>query len=96
MIYFRLPAYTDLANATITDYVVRVHETGNYLKQAPAGLITHPQAYDFFVQTAAGVNLDHFIEFYDGVNGIIDVAFRIPSYVTNSPYDYRFKLGSRT
>lgn len=92
-----LAPHDDLTAVTITDYVARLHFTGDQFKQAPTGRVTNPDGWDIIVQTAGGAaNLDHEIEFYDGTNGVLDLNFRIPSYATGTAYPFRLKIGSLT
>lgn len=92
-----LAPHPDLTTATINNYVARLRFTGEQFKLAPLGRITNPEGWDVIVQTAGGAaNLDHEIEFYDSTNGILELNFRIPAYVTNVAYPFRLKLGSLT
>lgn len=92
-----LAPHDDLTATTITNYVARLHFTGDQFKQAPTGRVTNPDGWDIIVQTAGGAaNLDHEIEFYDGTNGVLDLNFRIPSYATGTAYPFRLKIGSLT
>jgi hypothetical protein len=76
--------HTDVAAATVANYPYRFTLTGNWLKQVAltGGRIRNANAYDLIVETTAAtpVRLDHEIDSYDGTNGVIYLAVRIPSW----------------
>jgi hypothetical protein len=84
----------DLASGTFTNAVLRSQITATWLKQSnlTGGRIRHAQCYDLIFETldATPVRLDHEIESYDGTNGVLQVAIRIPSWVAQTD-QYRFR-----
>lgn len=78
----------DLASGAFANHVVRSRLEGTWLKQSSltGGRIRHPQAYDLIFETldATPVRLDHEIESYDGTNGVLQYALRIPSWVAQT------------
>jgi hypothetical protein len=89
----------DLAAGTFTNHVLRGRLEGNWLKQSSltGGRIRHPSCYDLIFETldATPVRLDHEIESYDGTNGVLQYALRIPSWVPQTAqYRLRIRYGA--
>lgn len=78
----------DLASGAFANHVLRGRLEGTWLKQSSltGGRIRHPQAYDLIFETldTVPVGLDHEIESYDGTNGVLQYALRLPSWTAQT------------
>lgn len=85
---------SDLASGAFPNSVLRGRIAATWLKQVAltGGRIRHAQCYDLIFETldATPVRLDHEIESYDGTNGVLQVAIRVPSWVAQTD-QYRFR-----
>lgn len=88
--------HDDLAAATITNHVLRLHLTQTWLKAvASGGHVQSASAYDLIFETTAAVRLDHEIESYSATIGDLWVAIRLPSWaVTTDQFLFRARYGA--
>lgn len=84
----------DLASGAFPNSVLRGRIEAAWLKQSnlTGGRIRHAQCYDLIFETldATPVRLNHEIESYDGTNGVLQVAIRVPSWTAQTD-QYRFR-----
>ena len=84
----------DLASGAFPNSVLRGRIQADWLKQSnlSGGRIRHAQCYDLIFETldATPVRLNHEIESYDGTNGALQFAMRIPSWTAQTT-QYRFR-----
>jgi hypothetical protein len=76
--------HADLTAAPLANHVVRGSISGVWLKQVglTGGRIANANCWDLIFETldATPVRLDHEIESYDGTNGVLQFALRLPSW----------------
>ena len=92
-----LAAHTDQTTSVeIPDYVAQLRLAGDWLKQAnlTGGRIRNANCWDLIFEDLLGARLDHEIESYDGVNGVLFFNIRLPSWNPLQQYRFRVRYGA--